>query len=86
VKLDNGERRTVEVERLVGSLHKATHLQVTSRDGKDHLISALDFFAQMNGESVSEAEIEEWNRTQFEVIQERTPGGVVLPSGIRRGY
>lgn len=72
VKDDDGNYHVVEIERALGCLapqHK-TKLQIDARvDGeeKNFIISALDFFAQMNGETVTPEEIALFDETALEI-------------------
>ena len=66
VKKDSGEPIVVEIEEVLGSLARPTKLQVNAK-GVSYLISALDFYAQMNGESVSDEEIELFDQTTFDI-------------------
>lgn len=68
VKDDDGKEHVVEIERLTGCVaekHK-TKLQVDANE-KSYVISALDFFAQMNGESVTAEEIALFDETALEI-------------------
>ncbi len=60
--------RVIECERIVGNLIHPTKYEITCK-GKQYLISMLDFHAQMNGETVSQAEIDAFDETTMEHIQ-----------------
>jgi hypothetical protein len=68
VKDDNHDYKVVEAERIVGSLAHPTKFEIHSK-GKAYLISALDFFAQVNNEYISDEHIALFDETQFEVQQ-----------------
>lgn len=63
---DNHQDRIVEIEKILGNLtHK--HMFEIHAKGHAYLVSMLDFYAQMNGEKVSQEEIAAFNETTFEV-------------------
>lgn len=67
VKTDGGVNKLVEIKRVVGSFVHQTKLEIdTEKDGQ-FVISALDFFAQMNGEKISKEEIEAFDDTTLEI-------------------
>ncbi len=72
VKDDDGNLRVIECEEILGSLRWPTKFQINYRD-KSYLISMLDFFAQMNGERVSEDEIKAFDDTVFFVEERKNP-------------
>lgn len=59
VKDKFGHYKTVEAESVQGALVKPTHFQINSK-GESYLINMLDFYAQANGESVSEEELKDF--------------------------
>lgn len=63
----NGLPRVVECERIVGNLMHPTKYEVTAK-GVNYLISMLDFHAQMEGEKVSQADIDEFDKMTMEYI------------------
>ncbi len=80
VKDDHGVGRLVEIKDVLGSLVYQTKLQIETEKDGSFIISALDFFAQMNGEKVSQEEIELFDQTTMEVMgrpMKTTPGGIV---------
>lgn len=66
VRDDDGLERIVEIERIFGSLVYPTKFEVVSH-GKHYLISMLEFFAQMNGETVSAEDVAFFDSMAFEV-------------------
>lgn len=70
VKDDDGNPVVVEIEEVLPSLAHACKLQINSKE-KSYLISALDFFAQMNNEYVSPQEIALFDETTFEIGKNR---------------
>lgn len=70
VKDDAGKPVVIEIERVVGSLAHTTRFQIDSK-GKSYTISMLDFYAQMNGEKVSDEEIDLFEQTTFEIAGRR---------------
>lgn len=56
VRDDNGEELVVEIERITGNLVRPWMFQIDVGN-KSYVINMLDFYAQMNGEKVSQQEI-----------------------------
>lgn len=81
VKDDNGKHHVIEIEDLQGNIAHPSKFQINTR-GKSYLISMLDFFAQMNGEKVSEEEIKAFDETVFHVDPPKS--SLVLPPWLRR--
>ena len=63
VTTDEGIEKVVEIEVAAFSKAHPTKLVING----NHFISALDFFAQMNGERMEKAWIEAFDETVFEV-------------------
>jgi len=66
VKDDKGNDKVVVAERIVGSMVHPTDFEIHA-NGEAYLICALDLFAQVNGEKVSDVEIALFRETQFHV-------------------
>lgn len=82
---DGGNDRMVEIQSLQGSLKYPNRFQVNTKvDGEDKsfFISMLDFYAQMNGESISKEDIKAFDETTFEMKQNplRKQRGLWLPN------
>lgn len=79
VRDDDHREHVVEIQHLVGSLAYPTKLQINGR----FLISALDFFGQMNGEKIPQEQIDLFEKTVFDIKPRMQTGGsrLVLPSG-----
>lgn len=69
---DDHITKVVEIEKIYGNLTHKHMFEVHAKD-KAYLISMLDFFAQMNGEPVSQQEIEAFNDTVFTVVPRKSP-------------
>jgi hypothetical protein len=67
---DKGNKRVIEVEEILGSLKYPTKFQVNCR-GASYFISMLDFFAQMNGEYVSDADLAAFDDSVFFVHEQK---------------
>lgn len=63
---DNKKEHVVEIEKIMGNLRHSTKFEIVSK-GKHYLISMLDFYAQINGESITPEEIALFDETMFEV-------------------
>lgn len=77
---DDHVGRLVEIKDLKGSITHQTKFEVHTEKGDVYLISALDLFAQMNGEKVSKEEIELFDQTSMHVAAappRKTPGGII---------
>jgi len=59
VRDDDGEEVVVEIERITGNLVHPWKFQIDNGT-KSYLINMLDFYAQMNGEKVTQQEILEF--------------------------
>ncbi len=80
VETEKGVFKLVEIKEVLGSLVHQTKLQIETEKDGSCLISALDFFAQMNGEKVSREEIEAFDETSMHVARgpdRKTPGGII---------
>lgn len=70
------ERRPVTVEAIRANLTHPTKFEIDAK-GETYLISMLDFYAQVNGEKITQEEIELFDQTTFEVDPWRKKKGLL---------
>lgn len=64
VKLPDGNKKLVEIERIMGSVAYPTRFEIVSKGEHYHIIM-VDFFAQMNGEYISDEDVKAFDEQQF---------------------
>lgn len=66
VRGDDGMERIIEIEQIMGSFVHPTKFEVVAKE-IHYLISMLEFYAQLNGETVTPEEIAFFDSMSFEV-------------------
>lgn len=61
---DDHKERVVEIEKIMGNLRHPHRFEIVAK-GEHYLISMLEFYGQMNGETITKEEIEAFEQMDY---------------------